>query len=423
MAFSLDGVRYSPGQGGLARLTALFPSTPAANSTQWAGIGDVSDGYFFGFDGTTFNVMRRQGGSPEFQTLTVTTGSSNAENITITLDGDADATVAVTNTADTTLTANEIAAHDYSAVGTGWSAHAMGPTVTFISFDAATHAGAYTLAGTSAVGAFAQAKGGSVPTETAVAQTSWNHDVMDGTGASTMTLDKTKGNVYQIRYQWLGFGRISFYIEDDTGVGGKFILVHEIHYANSATTPSVNNPTLPLCVSAANAANTSNMVVNSGSWGGFIEGRNANLGISNAVTFETASVPTSETPLFTIHNHSIFQSVFHRVQVVPKLLSAAIEAVAGKSAILRIRLGATLTGASFAAHDADTSVVFVDSSATAVSGGSLVFASSVTTGGNLLLDLTDYLDILRPPEFLTVTLEGQTVSVDAITGLTWKELF
>ena len=63
--------------------------------------------------------MRRYG-IHETRTLTVTTGSSHAENITITLDSDADATVAVTNTGDVTLTANEIAAHDYSDYDRDW---------------------------------------------------------------------------------------------------------------------------------------------------------------------------------------------------------------------------------------------------------------------------------------------------------------
>ena len=133
MSLSRKALKYNPGQGAMVRFTALF-TTGVANSTQLIGIGDQNDGFFFGYNASTFGVLHRSGGASEMRLLTVTTGSSTAEDITITLDGDAATTVSVTNTADTTLTANEIAAHDYSGVGDGWTAHAMGATVRFMSY-------------------------------------------------------------------------------------------------------------------------------------------------------------------------------------------------------------------------------------------------------------------------------------------------
>ena len=128
-------IKYYPGQGGLERFTTIY-TTGVANSTQLHGIGDSGDGYFFGYNGADFGVLRRVGGNPEIRIFTVTTGSTTAENITITLDGDADATVAVTNTGDVTLTANEIGAHDYSGLGRGWQTYVKGDEVVFISFNA-----------------------------------------------------------------------------------------------------------------------------------------------------------------------------------------------------------------------------------------------------------------------------------------------
>ena len=210
-----ERVRYQPGHGSRARFTALF-TTGVADSTQGAGIGDEADGFFFGYNGTSFGVLHRKNGSEEIRTLTVTTGSSHAENITITLDGDAKADVAVTNTADVTLTANEIAAADYSDVGKGWTARAVGDEVRFVSWSAEVQTGTYSLSSaTSAIGGFAQDVAGVVPTETWIPQASWNgDDIFDGNGITGATLDPTKGNVYQITYQWLGFGAISFFIED-----------------------------------------------------------------------------------------------------------------------------------------------------------------------------------------------------------------
>ncbi len=423
MVLSKTSVRYSPGEGGLARFTALFESTPATNSTQWAGIGDVGDAYAFGYDGTTFNVMRRKGGVPEIRTLTISVGSDAAENITITLDGDADATVAVTNTGDTTLTANEIAAHDFSGLGQGWQAHAMGALVIFTSYNAASQTGTYSLSSPGAsAGTFAQTVAGAAPTETKTAQASWNHDVMDGTGPSGMTLDHTKGNVYQIRYQWLGFGRISYYIEDDVGVGAKFILVHEVHFANANTLPSVNNPTLPLFVSVSNAANTTDMVVKVGSMAGFIEGGDADIGLHDAVSFADANF-SGEKPIFTIHNHTVYQSLVNRINIEPVLLTVAVDtASAGKPATLRVRENATLTAAVFAAHDANTSVAFIDSTATAVTGGNVLMTIVVTQGAAPVLDLVPLFEKMSPGDFLTISIEPSAGNVDSVIGFTWKEL-
>ena len=46
-------VKYNPGQGALCRFTAIYTSG-VANSTQFVGIGNIKDGTFFGFRGTTF---------------------------------------------------------------------------------------------------------------------------------------------------------------------------------------------------------------------------------------------------------------------------------------------------------------------------------------------------------------------------------
>ncbi len=84
---SKTALKYEPGQGALVRFTALF-ATGVANSLQLAGIGDVGDGLFFGYNGATFSILRREKGKPEVQTVTITSGAVTASgNITINLDG------------------------------------------------------------------------------------------------------------------------------------------------------------------------------------------------------------------------------------------------------------------------------------------------------------------------------------------------
>ncbi len=413
-------VKYNAGQGGLWRGTAVF-STPAANSTQYIGIGTSSEGYFFGYNGTAFGILRRQGGSPEIRTLTVTTGSVGADDITITLDGDAES-VAVTGTSDITLTANEIAAHDYSDVGQGWTVHAMGANVVFESYNAALQTGTYSLTdATTAVGTFAQSVAGAAPTETIIAQTSWNED--KAAGAEILpSLTFTNGNVFEIRYQWLGFGAIEFYIERPST--GRFILVHRIEYANANTNPSVDNPTLPLCMAVSNAANTTDIVLQSASMMGAIEGKDLEEGILNNITAEDTGTGTDETPMFSIHNHTVYQSKINRVRIELKTFTASIDAItANKPSTIRVRLNATLTGASFSAVDANTSVVYTDTSATAVSGGNVIFAQTITEGSAPIIDFSQLTDKLNPADTVTISLESSSGNVDSVISMNWLELF
>ena len=417
-------VKYNAGQGGLCRFTALF-TTGAANSTQYIGIGTSSEGYFFGYNGITFGILRRQGGSPEIRTLTVSAKSTTAEDITITLDGDAvtDVTVSDASATDATTTANEIAAHDYSNIGLGWKAHAMGANVVFESYNAASKTGTYSLSGTAPVaGTFVQSVVGVAPTNTIVAQSAWSEDVMDGSGASAVTLDQTKGNVYEIRYQWLGFGIIDFYVENPSN--GKFILVHKIEYANANTIPSVDNPTLPLCLAVANTSNASDIVLQSSSMMGGIEGKDTGEGLLNTVVAETTGIGTTETAILSLHNHTIYQSKINRVRVSPEEFGITIEAsAANKPGIVRVRRNPTLVGASFSAVDANTSVMRKDTSATTVTGGDLLFAQSIADDTPLFLDLSRKAGRLEPGETITITAEATNGTIDPIVTFGWKELF
>lgn len=51
--------KYREGLGGLMRFTTVF-STGIANNNQLAGIGDATDGYFFGYNGTSFGILYRK---------------------------------------------------------------------------------------------------------------------------------------------------------------------------------------------------------------------------------------------------------------------------------------------------------------------------------------------------------------------------
>ena len=424
MILSRRPLKYNAGQGALHKFSGLF-STPAANNTQEIGIGDVNDGFSFGYNGTTFGILVRRGGKQEVRVLTITAASTDIDNLTITLDGTAEGSVAVTaqtdNAAGRTITANEIAAHDWSDVGPGWDVHTMGPKVFFHAYDASSRSGTYEITTAStATGTFAQSLAGAAPTETRVAQADWNKDKMDGTGIDGMVLDQTKGNVYKIQYQWLGFGAISFFIEDATTM--HFQLVHRIMYTNVNTVPSITNPTLPMYILSKNTTNNSDIIVKLGSHSAELEGKVKNLGVPKSTSVNDKTITTDETPIFTIHSHDLYKSLNNRVEIILKSISAST--VGGtKAAIIRIRRNVTLTGAAFSAIDSNTSTIHLDTTATAMTGGEELFALDLPKDGSEFLSLEGLNLNMVSPEFLTVSAQTVSANTTASTTLNWLELF
>jgi len=422
---SKDQLRYVPGLGASARFTAVF-TTGVAGSSQGAGIGNSANGFYFGYDGATFGILHRKNGSPEIRTLTVSTKSSTAENITITLDGDSTGDVVpVTNGADATVTANEIAAYDYSDVGRGWKAQAVGNTVIFISYNSTPRTGTYSLSSAStAVGTFAQTVAGVAPTDTWIPQSDWNgRDKFDGSGHTGVQIDPTKGNVYKITYQWLGFGRIVFSIEDPDD--GEFHEVHSIAYANSNTAPSVSNPTLPLNLFAINTSNNSNIVVKSASMGGFIEGVNEVIGARRAKSASiTLGATTAETPILTLKNKAVYQGNVNTIPVKIERVNVAVEHT--KPVGIAFYRNTTLVGASFSDYSANTSVLQTDTSATSFSSsGTLLFSVELGKTGNDTIYFPDWAQsVINPGETITATIKPKSGNAaEATVSVSFVELF
>ncbi len=415
-------LKYGPGQGALVRFTALF--TPGvANSIQIAGVGEVGDGLFFGFNGDTFSILRREQGKPEVQTLTITSGAVTASgDITINLDGVAK-TVAVVSGDSAREVAVKIANADFSDTGLGWSATVHNATVIFKAWSDGNKAGTFSLVDTDTTGVagtFAETVAGASTTNEWIAQTAWNEDKADGTGKLPV-LDPTKGNVFQIRYQWLGFGLISFAVEDP--VDGEYHTVHTIRFANANTVPSLQNPTLPLHIMAKNTSNTSNLTIKTSSMAGFVEGRKTGASLLRGKSNNITNLGTTELPILSIKNNLVHQSEINRVRVRPEFVSLATEST--KPVIFRIRLSPTLTGTpAFADVDAAASVVSTDVAATGLTGGREVFAIVLGKTDSKTIDFHALDKELGPGEHITITAEATSgVNQEVTVSSNWGELF
>lgn len=308
---------YRQGQGSVVRHTTVFTAC-VADSTQIIGVGDAVDGFFFGCNGASFGLLRRQ------------------------------------NSVD------------------NWTA-----------------------------------------------QTSWNED--KAAGAETLPfIDITKGNVYQIRYQWLGFGAITFWIENPAT--GDFNKVHTIKYANAYTDPSIFNPSLPLHAEVVNTTNATNIMLQTSSMMGGIEGKEVDLGNIVSISNDKSAVTTTETNIVTIQNKALFVAKTNRVEIELKSFSYGVDGT--KPVIIRLVKNATLGGSpSYSDISANTSVVSYDVAGTTLTGGEPIFTLSVSKSDGDVIDLSPYNIVLEPGEILTLSFEATSSTTDATGSLVWSEKF
>jgi len=335
LVYSARNLKYRPGQGALARFTALF-TTGVANSRQVAGLGfpDLTNGIFFGYDGTDFSIC--------------------------------------------------------SVKNSTWDC---------------------------------------------TPQTSWNVDNMDGTGGASnpsgQLLDPTKGNVFQIKYQYLGFGALYFSIEDKET--GNFVLVHIIKYANTNTTPSLANPSMPLLWAAVNTTNTSDLIVKGASGYAAVEGKRELLGPRHGESSADTSV-TTEIAAFSLKNCTTFNTIDNGGLIrVRSITFGSNTGGAGNGVTyLRVYKNTTLGGTPvFTPHDGSTSdngvtitagnsIVSVDKAGTTVANGNLEWNGIVAVGNSMSADVTDLNLYASPGETLTFAIES-TQSATVGVGMTWSE--
>lgn len=371
---SAEMVRYAPGQGVEVRFTFLF-TEGVAGTHQIVGIGTAENALAIGMHGTTLAVLRRTSGQVEIRTLTVTGAPTSDEDLTITLNSGSGVTVPILDADTIGEVARKIADADYSAEGGGWRAVYAGNRVEFLAVTTEARGGTYTFgAGTTgATGAIAQTAASSPAVDNWVDRADWNRDAADG-ASQLPVLDITKGQVGRIRYQWLGFGMVTFDIENP--FTGEFVTIHEIRYANTATAPITLQSDMPLHVETANGGTTDVMVAKSASMGAFALGELVLTGPTFTAS-ESASIDGTESPIFAIRVKEInLQGVTNTIRVFPQFVSLGTDS--GKVSTFRGYLNPTLTGApTWSDIDASESTVEISTDMASFTNGSPVFVHTV----------------------------------------------
>lgn len=410
---SRERLRYRAGEGAVLPFTMMY-STPVASSILVAGCGTGESGFFFGYNGTSFGVLHSTGGVREIQTLTVTTGSSTAENITINLAGTA-FLVAVTNSGSTTKTAYEISQGTYA----GWKAEQRGATVVFLADAVGNKTGTFSISGaTTAVGSFAETLAGVAATDTWVAQTNWNGDKLDGTGVSGVTIDPSKMNVGRIMIEYLGAGVVvmQIMVVPANSNQPKFVDVHTFNFPNTLSAPSHSQPSYPFTMAAYSSGSTTNVWVACASFAGFIAGQKKLSGPRLTFHRETSgyvgSTAATYYPMVTIrnsycHSHSITERANQSVVNVISMSCSHDDATPVGFFLIR---NAVLAGAPNFSRHSTFSCSYWDVAATTCtisSNGDLIASINTGQAAGETIQFDDPI-LLQPGESLTLAARAVT---------------
>lgn len=402
-------LRYRAGQGSVLSYTALFNS-PVALSYQFAGLGHPEDGHYWGYNGTVFGVHKATDAIREVQTLTITTGSSTAESITVTLSGAA-FSIPVTNSANANRTAWEIARF---ASYVGWQASQKGNTVIFLADVVGDKTGAFSIAGTTVVGSFSETRAGVAATVTTIAQASFNGDRLDGTGRSGFTIDPSRLNIYRISMQYLGTGTVEFsvMVTPDDANNTTWVVAHTIKNPNTLLSPHVKNPSMPFTVSAISLGSTTNLQVKTASANGSVEGAKVLHGprlsyINSLTTVGTVNIQA----LITLKNELTYRG--KSSQVVANIVSVAGAIKHTNPVIYYMIKNGTLGGNPNFADYSTQSAMTVDTTATTVTytdNAQLLWTGHLGDTSSLIYDFANGLEefTIQPGEY--VTLGARSVS-------------
>lgn len=210
-----------------------------------------------------------------------------------------------------------------------------------------------------------------------IPQSTWNTDKLDGTGSSGHILNPDKYNIYMVQFGWLGIAPIVFSIYCGTKLGWK--VVHIIDGTNEAEQPHLGNPVLPITMEVGRTSGSgANVELKTSSWRASIIGEHSSSSLADR-TFQverSVTIPANtETPLITFKNKDIFKGKSNHV--VSRYATVTLSSDGTKAVNFKVKKNATLTGAVYSDVDTNNSVSEKDTSATLISGGTLV-------GGTLL---------------------------------------
>lgn len=427
---SKRNLRYRPGIGSIARFTALY-DTPSAGTLQYSGISNSVCGLYFGYDSSgDFGISYRNSGKHTLYDLTIGISTPSTGTVNVRIDG-IDNLINITNVSSKEIVARQIASHDFR--GSLHLTEVIGDKIIFSSERLNTNVDLFAFSlgtATGITGTFVKKSSAVAQTDTLIKQTDWNIDKMDGNGPSGMILDPSKGNVFEITYQYLGFGKITFFIEDENT--GLFQKVHVIKYTNQNLLPSLINPGLALTYFTTTTISNISKTIKGASGAQFISGNERDFSpfYSHGNSHLDIGEAESEEILFAIKNSRWFENKGNQSELIFKNISASTGKSANNtkcSVTFIIKKGGTPSaGLNFSYIDEGNSVAQIASPSpgNTLTNGTTIWRGSLSAEGNFSYSL-DGLDLFLEKSEVLYLLHSNTNpstgTVDVSCNINWVE--
>jgi len=263
-------------------------------------------------------------------------------------------------------------------------------------------------------------------TGTFISSSAFNTDRFDGSlgffNPSGVNISPEKGNVYGIKYQWLGYGAIKFYIEDP--VEGFYSEAHLIQYANNNVVPSSINPTFPITYYVTNGGNAENVGIKTASGAAFIGGPNKITGPTQA-TGSIVAAAGGTVLLFALEGALVFpsgSSNTNRVSSYLRSLSVGNEGSNNTVVSIELRENTTITSPVYNYIGEATSPIRAINGSYSAGTGKRLNKWFIPRGTSITVDLTEYEYEISPGNNLTFILGGDA-STETDVSITWVDDF
>lgn len=217
-----------------------------------------------------------------------------------------------------------------------------------------------------------------------IAQSSWSEDTFDGNGPSGRSLDVTKGNIFWCDVEWLGVGdvRCGFYVD------GRPVVAHVFHNENINSTTYMTTAMLPVRYEITNLGGQTgsstmkqicSTVLSEGGYEPYSVQRS-----SDGISLKTATSAGTYVPFCSIRlKSSRLDSI-----VIPSGLEIAGES--NKLIAYALFLNGTLSGTTAFTSFASNSAVELNTAATGVTGGQMIYSGFINGNSTIALAGSDY---------------------------------
>lgn len=265
--------------------------------------------------------------------------------------------------------------------------------------------------------------------DTRISQSSWNNDVLDGTGISGVTLDISKAQILYIDIEWLGVGsvRVGFVIN------GQYLLCHVFNHANIITSTYITTASLPIRYEIKNTASTSGSSTMKQICSTVIsEGGYELRGLQQALTIplnapRDCTVVNTYYPVISLRLKSGFLDAI-------VILTALSMLGTGNNAIFNWQMIAsgTTTGGTWVDAGANSAVEY-NISGTSFSGGRVLASGYLTSSaqGQMVVDILkealfkfqlDRNGLTSTPYELTLIIASKVAGDDVYASIDWEEI-